>query len=71
MLTTEERHAKQQERPQLDVDNPNIQPCCKDSANLELKEYRADVVARWECKVCGRRHFRAFMPLNMLSVPIG
>lgn len=70
-MTTEERHAKQQERPQLDIINPNIAVCCKDSANLILAEYRPDVVARWECKVCGRRHFRAFMPLGLLNVPIG
>lgn len=70
-MTTEERHAYQQRRPQLDVTNPHIQPCCKDSENLELKEYRPDIVARWECKVCNRRHFRAFLPPQFLNLPIG
>lgn len=69
-MTTEERHAKQQERPQLDVDNPHIVACCKDSDNLQLFEFRPDVVAVWKCSVCGRRHFRAFMPLELMRVPI-
>jgi len=70
VLTTELRHAKQQEAPQLPLDNPAIQDCCKVPSNLELKEYRPDVVARWECAQCGRRHFRAFMPINPTNVAI-
>lgn len=63
-------HERQQQRPQLPADNPEIAECCKRSENLTLAEYRPDVVARWDCKVCGRRHFRAFMPLNPATTPI-
>jgi len=39
--------------------------CCQDAANLTTIECREEVQVR-RCTICGRRHFRAFMPLTGL-----
>lgn len=69
-MTETERHERQQVRPQLDRSNPGVNDCCKEPENLQLSEYRPDVVAVWKCSICNLRHFRAFMPENMMNLPV-
>lgn len=44
--------------------------CCLAAANLTTIECREEVQVR-RCQVCGRRHFRAFMPLPGLVTVSG